>query len=83
MRVTASRVREARSPRSQRETASAQTARLAVTRPNAGLEEPALGGPAQEATQRRLFTAASSDVPTDFATALHQARKTLDARPRL
>ena len=30
-----------------------------------------LGGPTQEATQRRLFTAAPSDVPTDFATAMH------------
>jgi hypothetical protein len=35
--------------------------------PNAGLEEPALGGPAQEAAQRRFFTAASSDAPTDIA----------------
>ena len=42
-----------------------------LTGPNADLEEPALGGPAQEATQRRLFTAASSDIPTDLATALH------------
>jgi len=40
-----------------------------LTGPDAGLEEPALGDPAQEATQRRLFTAASSDGPTDFASA--------------
>ena len=46
--------------------------------PNAGLEEPALGGPAQEATQRRLFTAASSDIPADFATALLTAHTRID-----
>ncbi len=46
---------------------------LSLHWPNAGLEEPALGGPAQEATQRRLFTAASSDIPPDFATALTES----------
>jgi len=40
-----------------------------LTGPDAGLEGPALGDPAQEATQRRLFMAASSDGPTDFAAA--------------
>ena len=40
-----------------------------LTGPNAGLEEPAPGGTAREATQRRLFTAASSDVTTGFASA--------------
>jgi hypothetical protein len=40
------------------------------TVPNAGLIEPTLGGPAQETTQHRLFAAASSNIPTDFAAAL-------------
>jgi hypothetical protein len=50
-----------------------------LTGPNAGLEEPALGGPTQEAAQLRLFTASSFDVATDVATALDLYLNSVDS----
>jgi hypothetical protein len=52
---------------------------LSLDLPNAGLEEPALGGSVRESTQRRLFAAASSDAPADFAAALLWMRTPIDS----
>ena len=50
-----------------------------MTGPNTGLGEPSLGGPTQEAVQRRLFAAVASAVPTDSATAPVLGLHTVDS----
>ena len=51
-----------------------------LTRPNAGLKDPALGGHVRETTWRRLPTMAASRTPSGFATAVDSLVHWLDIR---